>query len=422
MIDPKAGIDSISDVRIRDGVILEVRPHRDAASGESDGDQIIDARGMIVTPGLIDMHVHLRDPGYEYKETIRTGTLAAAAGGITTVACMANTNPVNDHGAITRSIVEKALKEGCVRVKPIGAVSKGLKGETLSEIGELKAEGVVALSDDGKPVMNTLLMRRAMEYANTFGLTVIEHCEQSDLVAKGVMNEGVVSMELGLRGIPSSAEEILVGRDIILSEYTGAPIHIAHVSTAGSVHLIRDAKKRGVSVTAEATPHHLMLTEEIVRRWDTNTKVNPPLRTQRDVEALQEALADGTIDAVVSDHAPHATLDKDMEYDLAAFGISGLETMLGLTLMLVHKGVLTYEQWVRLHSVNPARILNLEGGSLTPGSPADVTVIDPELAWKVDSQTFRSKGKNTPFNGWALKGRPVMTIVGGEIVYRKDAR
>ena len=422
VIDPKAGIDSISDVRIRDGVIVEVRPHQDAASSESDGDQVIDAGGMIVTPGFIDMHVHLRDPGYEYKETIGTGTQAAAAGGITTVACMANTNPVNDHGAITRSIVQKALNEGCVRVKPIGAVSKGLKGETLSEIGELKAEGVVALSDDGRPVMNALLMRRAMEYANTFGLVVIEHCEQDDLAAKGVMNEGAVSMELGLRGMPSSAEEILVGRDIILSEYTGAPIHIAHVSTAGSVRLIREAKERGVPVTAEVTPHHLMLTEEIVRRWDTSTKVNPPLRTQRDVEALQEALADGTIDAVVSDHAPHASLDKDMEYDLASFGISGLETMVGLTLMLVHKGVLTYEQWVRVHSVNPAGILNIEGGSLTPGSPADVTVIDPELAWKVDSQSFRSKGKNTPFNGWALKGRPVMTIVGGEIVYRKDAR
>jgi dihydroorotase len=373
-----------------------------------------------VVPGIIDMHVHLREPGYEYKETVRSGTDAAAAGGVTTVACMANTDPVNDHGAITELIVGKAQEEGCVRVRPVGAITQGLAGEALSDIGELKVAGVVALSDDGRYVSNASLMYTAMVCARALDLVVISHCEDPDLSLGGVMNEGRVSHKTGLRGIPSVAEEIAVSRDVILAERTGCPIHIAHVSTRGSVGIIREAKSRGVPVTAEVAPHHLLLTEEAVMQRDTNTKVNPPLRTRQDVEALQEALADGTIDAIASDHAPHGFKDKSVDYDGAAFGISGLETLVGLTLTLVHQGRLSLDDWVRSLSSNPARILNIPGGSLAPGLPADITILDPERPWKVDPQRFRSKGKNSPFAGWSVHGMATTTIVGGQVVYSAE--
>lgn len=417
LIDPSQGIDGPFDLLIRDGVVEAVCEAGSAPGGERDV-QIIDASGRVVVPGLIDMHVHLREPGEEYKETIGTGTRAAAAGGLTGVACMPNTNPPVDCGAVVEFLLRKAREEGTVKVYPVGAITKGLKGESLSEIGEMRSCGAVALSDDGRPVANALVMRRAMEYAKGFGIPIISHCEDPALSARGSMNEGDVSLELGLRGIPSIAEEAMVARDLLLAEWTGCHLHIAHVSTEGSVRLIRDAKRRGVRVTAEATPHHLILTEDAVKGWDTDTKVNPPLRTIRDVEALQEALGDGTIDVLASDHAPHARTDKELEYELAAFGISGLETLVGLTLMLVQKGVLSLSQWVEKLSCNPARILNVNGGSLRPGSPADVTILDLGRSWKVNPEGFLSKGKNTPFKGWSIKGKAICTIVAGKVVYR----
>lgn len=420
IVDPGLGLDRVADIWIDNGVVIQIVDAEKGGAHPPERAEVLDAAGLLVIPGLIDMHVHLREPGYEYKETIRSGTEAAAAGGVTAVACMPNTDPPNDHGAIAEFIVRKAREEGRVRVLPVGAISKGLKGEALSEIGELKEAGAVALSDDGRPVANSLLMRRAMEYARTFGLPIISHCEDPVLAANGSMNEGEVSLELGLRGIPAVAEEVMVARDLALAEWTGCPLHIAHVSTAGSVRMIREAKGMGVKVTAEATPHHLVLTEEAVRQWDTNTKVNPPLRSHRDVEALHEGLADGTIDVIASDHAPHATVDKELEYEQAAFGISGLETLAGLSLMLVHKGVLPLGEWVRKVSINPARILDIEGGSLAPGRRADVTLLDLERTWKVDPDRFRSKGKNSPFRNWAVRGRVEATVVAGEVVYRAE--
>jgi dihydroorotase len=420
MVDPSQGIDRVADIWIEEGVVREIGSPDKHTPTPAEGAEVIDAAGMVVVPGIIDMHVHLREPGYEYKETIRSGTEAAAAGGVTTVVCMANTDPPNDNGAITRFIMRKAQEEGRVRVKPVGAVSKGLKGESLAEIGELKEAGVVALSDDGEPVANALLVRRAMEYARTFGLVIISHCEDLNLTAHGSMNESEVSLELGLRGIPTSAEEVIVARDILLAEWTGCPLHIAHVSTAGSVRMIREAKSRDIPVTAEATPHHFILTQDAVRQWDTNTKVNPPLRSQKDVAALQEALGDGTIDVIASDHAPHGLVDKDVEYERAISGISGLETLVGLSLMLVHQGTLTLDTLVRKLCVNPAEILNIPGGSLAPGEPGDVTILDLDRVWKVDIKNFRSKGKNSPFQGWSLRGTAAMTIVGGHIMYRAE--
>jgi dihydroorotase len=401
-------------------VIRAVLDPDEESPGKAEGGEVIDAAGLLVTPGFIDMHVHLREPGYEYKETIRSGTEAAAVGGITSVVCMANTDPVNDNGAVTRFIVRKAEEEGRVHVRPVGAISKGLQGESLAEIGELKEAGIVALSDDGCPVVSSQLMRRAMEYARTFNLTVISHCEDPYLSAYGSMNESEVSLELGLRGIPSAAEEIMVARDVILAEWTGCPLHIAHVSTAGAVRMIGEAKERGVQITAEVTPHHLILTQDAVRQWDTSTKVNPPLRARKDVEALQKALGDGTIDVIVSDHAPHGLVDKNVEYEQADSGISGLETLVGLSLMLVNQGTISLETMVRKLSVNPARILGIPGGSLAPGQPADVTILDANRVWKVDIRDFRSRGKNNPFAGWTLKGRVSMTLVGGQVVYRSE--
>jgi dihydroorotase len=419
VVDPSQGLDGPADLWLLGGVVHAVTRPGEEAPLQGAGAEIIDASGLVAVPGLIDMHVHLREPGYEYKETIRTGCEAAAAGGVTTVACMPNTHPAIDHGAIAEFVLRKAQSEGCVRVRPVGAISRGLKGESLAEIGELRESGVVALSDDGRPVVNGQVMRRAMEYARTFGLPVISHCEDPDLVAHGSMNEGPISLELGLRGMPTVAEEAMVARDLLLAEWTGCSLHIAHVSTAGSVRLIREAKARGVPVTAEATPHHLILTDAAVRQWDPDTKVNPPLRSERDVEVLQEGLTDGTIDVIATDHAPHGVVDKEVEYELAAFGISGLETLVGLTLMLVERGVLSLAEWVRRTSTNPAHILGVPGGSLAVGQPADVSILDLSRTWKVDPSRFRSKGRNTPFKGWTLKGSVEMTLVGGLVVYRR---
>lgn len=420
LVDPSQGIDGPADLWIKDGLVESICRAGTELRGSGREVKVLEAHGLVLVPGLVDMHVHLREPGFEYKETIRTGTMAAAAGGVTAVACMPNTDPALDHGAVVEFVLRKAGEEGSARVYPVGAITKGLKGEALAEIGELRAAGAVALSDDGRPVVNSLVMRRAMEYAKGFGLRVISHCEDLALSAQGAMNEGEVSLELGLRGMPAVAEEAMVARDLLLAEWTGCPVHIAHVSTEGSVRLIKEAKARGVKVTAEATPHHLVLTQDAVRQWDPSTKVNPPLRRRQDVEALQRALADGTIDVIATDHAPHARVDKEVEYELASFGISGLETLVGLTLMLVERKVLDLMDWVRKVSCNPARILGVKGGSLAPGNPADITILDLNRSWKVTPESFHSKGKNTPFRGWTLKGKAVCTLVGGRLMHMED--
>jgi dihydroorotase len=381
--------------------------------------EVIEAHGLLVVPGLIDIHTHLRDPGYEYKESIETGSAAAAAGGFTSIACMANTNPVNDHAAVTEYILDKARTVGLVRVFPIGAVSVGLAGERLAEIGELKQAGVVGVSDDGRPVMNSQLMRHALEYAGMFGLPVISHCEEINLAVHGVMHEGRVSTELGLRGIPAQAEDILVARDIALAELTGGRLHIAHVSTAGAVRLVHEAKARGLRVTAEVTPHHLFLTDEIVRGYDPNTKMYPPLRTAVDVEAVRHALKDGTIDAIATDHAPHDLADKEVEFDQAPVGIIGLETSLPLTLRLVEEGVLSLADAIAKLTCGPAQVLELPKGTLQAGADADVTLIDTQTEYVVDRREFRSKSRNSPFHGWTCKGRAVMTICAGKIVHSR---
>jgi len=413
VIDPANGVDAVQDVLIADGKIERVGKNVTAPPGA----EVLDATGKVVCPGFIDIHVHLREPGHEYKETVATGTRAAAAGGFTAVACMANTHPVNDNGAVTDYILAKAKVEGVVRVHPIGAVTKNLNGEELAELAELAEAGCVAFSDDGRCVMNADLYRRAMEYTLPFGVPVVSHAEDTYLSRGFTMNEGVVSTEIGLPGAPAAAEDVMVARDILLAELTGAHIHIAHLSTAGAVRLVRDGKARGVRVTAEVTPHHLVLTEEAVRGYDPNTKMAPPLRTKRDVETLVEALADGTIDCVATDHAPHALAEKEGEFDHAAFGVVGLETAVAVLLdRLVKPGLLPLPTLVSRLSRDPARLLNLPGGSLAPGAPADVTILDLERKTTVDPAKFRSKSRNTPFAGWMLTGAPWLTIVGGKAV------
>jgi dihydroorotase len=372
---------------------------------------------MIVVPGLIDMHTHLREPGYEYRETVASGAAAAVAGGFTSIACMPNTRPVNDNRSVTEFILRKAAEANLANIYPIGAISMNSDGKQMTEFWDLREAGIVALSDDGNPVMDAALMRRAMEYADSLNLPVIQHCEDKNLSAGGLMNEGYPSTLLGLPGIPAIAEEIMVARDILIAEYTGTRIHFAHVSTVGSVRLIRDAKKRGLQVTAETAPHYFTLTDESLRDYDTNYKVSPPLRGKTDVSAVKEGLADGTLDAIACDHAPHGRTDKEVEFEYAANGISGLETSLGLSLSLVHEGVLSWPELIAKMSCNPARILNLPKGTLAKGADADITVIHPELAWSVDAAAFHSLGKNSPFSGRKLKGRAVLTIVGGDIKY-----
>ncbi len=407
VLDPVRAIDRIDDILVIDGRIAE---HGEKAPA---GIPEVNASGCWVMPGLVDMHVHLREPGHEYKEDILSGAQAAAAGGFCGVACMPNTTPVNDCAAVTAMILARA-KQAAVRVYPIGAISKGSKGAQLAEFGEMKEAGAVAISDDGHPVTDSQLMRRALEYASDFRLPVISHCEELAL-SQGVMNEGIVATQLGLKGIPVAAESIMVYREIALAEFTGRRVHIAHVSAKASLELIRAAKERGVLVTAETAPHYFTLTDAAVEGYDTNAKMNPPLRSQEDLEAVRQALADGTLDAIATDHAPHSILEKEVEFDNAANGIIGLETAVPLALALVRGNIISASRFVELLAVNPAAILGVDAGSLRPGSPADITVVDPEREYHYTEDMVVSKSRNTPFLGWHMKGGAVLTMVDGEI-------
>jgi len=416
VIDPKNKIDDTLDILIEDEKIVKIGKKLTASGAE-----VIPAAGMVVAPGFIDMHVHLREPGNEEAETIATGTKAAAAGGFTAVACMPNTNPVNDNESVTEFIVNTAEEEGVVKVYPIGAITRGQEGEFLTQIGELRKAGCVAVSDDGYDVMDNLLMRRAMEYTSMFNMPVIDHCEAADLTEGGVMNESVVSTSLGLKPIPAAAEEIMVQRNILLARDTGAHVHIAHVSTAESVEMIRRAKKKKIKITAEVTPHHFTLTDEKCRTFDTNYKMKPPLRTEKDVKAILKGIKDGTIDCIATDHAPHVDDSKKLEFDYASFGIVGLETAVSLALdRLVHEGVIDIVRLVEMFSVHPTEILGIPGGELKEGSAADITILDFNRSITVDKEKFQSKSRNTPFNGMTLKGTPVMTIVNGAIVHKYE--
>jgi dihydroorotase len=415
VVDPANDIDEKLDILIVDGKIAELAANIDAGDAE-----VINAAGSIVTPGLIDMHVHLREPGLEYKEDIVSGTAAAAAGGVTSVACMPNTDPVIDNLPIAQFIINKAKYEGSANVYPVGCISQGQKGEILAEMGELLEAGCVGFSDDGGPVKNGEMMRRALEYANTFGAPVISHAEDLSLVAGGSMNEGAVATELGLKGIPNAAEDAMAARDIMLAELTGGHLHLAHVSTKGSLELIRQAKARGVRVTCEVTPHHFTLTEEAVRGYNTNAKMNPPLRSQEDVDAVRAALADGTVDAIATDHAPHHVDDKNVEFAIAANGIVGLETLLPLTLKLVADKVLSLKQAVALMTCGPAELLNIDRGTLSVGAVADVTVINPNKEWLLEAEKLHSKSKNSYFDGHTLKGCAMKTLRAGEVVFSRE--
>jgi len=414
IIDPANGVDRIGRLLIADGVCRLLAPGDSAPEGA----ERIDLTGRWVVPGLIDIHVHLREPGEEYKETIATGTQAAAAGGFTAVACMPNTRPVLDSESSISLVVSRA-QGAAARVYPTGAISKGSQGDSLAEFGEMKQCGAKAFTDDGRPVLNSQMMRRAMEYAANFDVPIISHCEEASLSHNGAMNEGALSTRLGLRGIPSAAEEIMVYRDLALAALTGHRLHLAHISSKESVSLIRRAKAQGCRVTAETAPHYFTLTEEAIGQYDTRAKMNPPLRTQADVEAIIAGLVDGTLDAIASDHAPHSEMEKEVEFDQAANGIIGLETSLPLALRLVHAGILTAGRLVELMSVNPAKILGVSGGTLADGAVADVTVIDPEREFTYSKEMVVSKSKNSPFLGWQFKGMPVMTIVGGRVMMRK---
>ncbi len=424
VIDPATGTDAPLDLLIRDGRIAELRPRKKGVGSIPPGTQVLKVEGALVCPGFIDMHVHLREPGQEHKETIESGTRAAAAGGFTTVACMPNTDPWNDGLSVTEYIVTEARRRGVVNVRPIGSVSKGGQGRVLAEIGDMVRSGAVAVSDDGHPVGSSSLMRMALEYTKIFDIPVIDHCEDRSLSAGGVMNEGPVSTVLGLRGAPAAAEEIAIARDIDLARLTGGRLHVAHVSTRAGVERVRRAKDEGLRVTCEVTPHHLVLTDEAVREssYDTRTKVNPPLRSEADRRALLGALRDGTIDVIATDHAPHHADEKLREFDDAPFGLIGMETAVPLLLdRLVGREGFGLEALVTLLSVHPARILGLERGSLAEGAVADITVVDPDLEATVDASTFRSKSRNTPFDGWRLRGWPVATVVGGRLVYERAA-
>jgi dihydroorotase len=415
VIDPAAGVDGVRTVVIRDGRIAEVserveRP-RDA--------RVVDATGQWVTPGFIDLHVHLREPGQEYKETIETGARSAVAGGFTAVCAMPNTSPVNDSAGVTELMRARAAAAGLARVYPVGCISRGSKGEELAEFAELQAAGCVALSDDGKPVMSPVLMRRALEYARTFDLPLTVHEEDLVLAGKGVMTEGPAATRLGLPGAPAAAEEVMVLRDVALAELTGGRLHIAHLSCAGGVRSVREAKRRGLAVTAEVTPHHLTLTDEDVARsgYDTSFKMSPPLRSAEDVAAVREGLADGTIDAIATDHAPHSRVEKEIEFDAAANGVVGLETAFPVCLGLVAEGLLTERRLIEALTLGPARAFGLPGGTLAIGSAADVAILDPKLEWRCDPEGFKTKGRNSPWKGAKLVGRCTRTLVDGRLVY-----
>lgn len=420
LIDPANTIDGLADMLIEDGVVRGIEPPGSFTSQLAEGEAdtlVVCAEGLIVAPGFVDLHVHFREPGYEYKETVQTGAQSAVAGGFSTVACMANTNPVNDSGSVTRYIIEKAQAANSARVLPIGALSKGLQGEELAEIGEMVEAGIVAVSDDGRPVMDAQLMRRALEYCSMFQIPISVHEEDLNLAADGVMNEGPTALRLGLKGIPNAAEEVMIARDLTLAQLTGGRLHIAHVSSRGSVELIRQAKAAGLPVTAEVAPHHFTLTEAAVEGYNTNAKMAPPLRLAADVEAMQDGLQDGTLDAIATDHAPHHRDEKEVEFDQAAHGIVGLETALPLTLRLVEAGVLSVSEAVQKLTWNPARIFGLPYGTLSIGAPADVVIFDPHQAWHVTAETLHSKSRNTPFAGQEMKGRAVLTLVDGRVVY-----
>lgn len=415
VIDPAQQINAGRNVLLEDGRIVGLFS---PSEPQPEDVQVLDATGLIVAPGFIDMHTHLREPGQEYKETIATGTAAAVAGGWTSVCAMPNTDPINDNPAVTRFMIEQAQVAKMANVFPIGAVTKGSSGKELAEMGEMKNAGIVAVSDDGRPVPTAAMMRRAMEYARGFDLTVVDHCQDSSLSAGGVMHEGRWSLILGLRGMPAAAEDVDAVRDCVLARLTGAKVHLAHVSTRGAIQAVRDAKDAGLSVTCEVTPHHWTLTDEAVADYDTNTKMSPPLRGREHVDAILEAMKDGTIDAIATDHAPHHIDEKALEFDQAPFGITGLETAVGLAFDLVHRGVIDLERVVEMCSTNPARIFSLtDRGSLRANAHADVTLLDPEFEWTFDVNRSLSKSRNTPFHGRELRGAAVATIVGGRLVY-----
>ena len=416
VIDPSQGINTGKSLLVEDGRVVGLLSHSDPIP---EGAEVLDATGLIVAPGFIDMHVHLREPGHEYKETIASGAAAAVAGGFTTVCAMPNTNPVNDNAAVTRFVIEQAQRAQLANVFPVGAITKNSEGTELAEMGEMKDAGIIAVSDDGRPVPTAAMMRRAMEYARGFDLPVIDHCEDRSLARGGAMHEGYWSLVLGLRGIPTTAEEVDAVRDCALAELTGARVHLAHVSTRGTLDAVRRTKEKGLQVTCEVAPHHWTLTDEAVQDYDTNTKMSPPLRSQDHVDAILEGLRDGTIDAIASDHAPHHMDEKALEYDEAPFGIVGLETTVGLAMdRLVKEGVISLERFIELSSTNPARILTLKDrGTLRAGAHADVTIIDPERTWTFDVSRSKSKSRNTPFDSYSFRGAAVASIVSGRIVF-----
>jgi dihydroorotase len=418
VVDPVIGVVEKRDIIVERGRIGKILP---SGAFREQGPQlrIINASGKIIVPGLIDMHVHLREPGHEYKETIATGGKAGVAGGFTGLACMPNTEPVNDSSAVTEFILGRASKANFLRVYPVAAITKGQKGQTLTEFGDLRKVGAVGVSDDGLPVSNSDVMRRAIEYARYHDLVVISHCEDTNLSADGVMHEGLISTMIGLRGIPSASEEIMVQREVLLAKLTGSPVHIAHVSTAGSVELIRRAKEDGVPVTAETAPHYFSLDHNAVKGYNPNTKMNPPLRSAEDVQAIRNGLAEDVLDVIATDHAPQSPLEKDLEFDKAAFGIIGLETAIPLTLALISDGKLSLPAAIRKLSYNPASILGVDGGSIQEGGSADLAIIDPEYEYVLKSDDIQSRSKNSPFIGRPLKGRNVLTMVEGRIVWER---
>ncbi|WP_428264192.1 dihydroorotase [Haliangium sp.] len=418
---PASPRDAAADVLVQDGRVVDIG----AGLAVPSGARVVDVSDLVVCAGLVDLHVHFREPGHEYKEDVASGSAAAAAGGFTSVCCMPNTKPVNDCRAVTDLILDRARAAGLARVYPVGAISKGLEGHTLAEIGEMAEAGIVAVSDDGRPVMNTGLMRRALEYAKTFDLPVVQHAEDLDLAEGGAMNEGAVATRIGVRAQPAQAESVMVARDIELVEWTGARYHVAHISAARSVALVREAKRRGLPVSCEVTPHHFALTDEACAHYDTSTKCMPPLRTEADLAAIKQAMADGTIDCIATDHAPHSAVEKELEFELAAPGMIGLETALPLTMALVREGVIDLARAVAMLTSAPAALFGLDrrgAGTLAPGGPADVCVFDPDRAWTVDRERGRSKSHNTPFHGLDMRGRAVLTVLAGRPVYDLDGR